>query len=281
VSALGGSRQSARGSHRCGHLQSHAQPTFSDVLAHYGVWPCLAGSKIPIAKGKWSRASDTPRKRRSKDCASKVWKKRKRISIVGKRTGRYAHPRHDETTSRSDVRRRKTVVAGTAARTLATTSMENASFISMAVWKLKRPITDCHPGDRATRQSAVGALHVRILDPGTNQLLREHLRRNAAGIASKPTTTQRKMPLSIRTAQLLRRAGHAGNQIGYCVWPSISDKGSRHSPHPGNPFPGQEIRYGGSRRCLRCGPGDRGAGYRFVRRYLERRPQLTLRQSIR
>src|SRR5229473_6708573 len=36
-----------------------------------------------------------------------------------------------------------------------------------------------------------------------------------------------------------------------------------HSPHPGNPLPGQEIRHGGSRRCLRCGHRDRCAGVSF------------------
>ena len=35
---------------------------------------------------------------------------------------------------------------------------------------------------------------------------------------------------------------------------------ARHSPHPGGSLPGQEIRHGGGRRCLRRGPGDRCAG---------------------
>src|SRR3989475_4793519 len=56
------------------------------------------------------------------------------------------------------------------------------------------------------------ALHVRILHPNTNQLLREHLRQKRGGYRIKEEDHPKKMPLS--TAQLLRRAGHAGTQIG-------------------------------------------------------------------
>src|SRR6202049_3443487 len=60
------------------------------------------------------------------------------------------------------------------------------------------------------------ALHVRILHPGTNQLLREHLRQKRGWYRIKNEDHPKKMPFS--TAQLLRRAGHAGTQVGVlCV----------------------------------------------------------------
>jgi transposase len=60
------------------------------------------------------------------------------------------------------------------------------------------------------------ALYVRILHPGTNQLLREHIRQKRGWYRIKNEDYPKKMPLS--TAQLLRRAGLAGNQIGtLCV----------------------------------------------------------------
>ena len=56
------------------------------------------------------------------------------------------------------------------------------------------------------------ALQVRILHPSTNQLLREHLRQKRGGYRIQEEDHHKKMPLS--TAQLLRRAEHAGTQIG-------------------------------------------------------------------
>jgi len=57
-------------------------------------------------------------------------------------------------------------------------------------------------------------LHVRILHPSTSQLLREHLRQKRGGYRIQEEDHPKKMPLS--TAQLLRRAEHAGG------WPSFS-----------------------------------------------------------
>jgi hypothetical protein len=54
--------------------------------------------------------------------------------------------------------------------------------------------------------------HVRILHLNTNQLLREHLRQRRGGYCIQEEDHRKKMPLS--TAQLLRRAEHAGTQIG-------------------------------------------------------------------
>jgi len=121
------------------------------------------------------------------------------------------------------------------------------------------------------------ALHVRILHPSTNQLLREHLRQKRGGYRIKDEDHPKKMPLS--TAQLLRRAGHAGTQIGkLCefLYHKQGESGIRRI------LGGLSLvkKYGTATvedacaTALEIGVPE----YRFVRRYLERRPQLFLRQ---
>ncbi len=55
-------------------------------------------------------------------------------------------------------------------------------------------------------------LHVRLAHPNTSQLLREHLRQKRGGYRIEEEDNPKKMPFS--TAQLLRRAEHAGAPIG-------------------------------------------------------------------
>ena len=82
-----------------------------------------------------------PRRRRSKDNASKVWKKRKPTWTVGGALGRHAHSRHHETAGRGHVRRRKARCCCHFRWSLfAITSTANAPSIWMAAWKLK-PLT--------------------------------------------------------------------------------------------------------------------------------------------
>lgn len=123
------------------------------------------------------------------------------------------------------------------------------------------------------------ARHVRLLDPKTGQLLREHLRQQRGGHRIQDEDRPRKTPLS--TLQLLARAERAGRHIGALC------QGMHHRQG--------EVAV---RRILgvlslakKYGPAsvdDACAAalevevfeYRFVRRYLERRPQnpLGLRQ---
>lgn len=121
------------------------------------------------------------------------------------------------------------------------------------------------------------ALHVRILHPRTNQLLREHLRQKRGGYRIKDEDHPKKMPLS--TAQLLRRAGHAGTQIGkLCefLYHQQGESGIRRILG----VLSLVKKYGTATvedacaAALEIGVPE----YRFVRRYLERRPQLFLRQ---
>src|SRR5271168_1451506 len=123
------------------------------------------------------------------------------------------------------------------------------------------------------------ALHVRILHPGTNQLLREHLRQKPGGYRIQEEDHPKKMPLS--TAQLLRRAEHAGVKIGKLCQLIYEQQGATgirrilgmHSLIK---------KYGAAAVEDACATAlDIGVQeYRFVRRYLERRPhpQMFLRQ---
>jgi len=123
------------------------------------------------------------------------------------------------------------------------------------------------------------ALHVRILHPRTNQLLREHLRQRRGGYRIQEEDHPKKMPLS--TAQLLRRAEHAGTQIGklcQLIYHRQAETGIRRILGVLSLMK----KYGAAAVEDACATAlDIGVPeYRFVRRYLERRPHphMFLRQ---
>jgi transposase len=120
-------------------------------------------------------------------------------------------------------------------------------------------------------------LHVRILHPQTHQLLREHIRQIRGSYRIKEEDRPKKTPFG--TVQLLARAARAGSHIGQLCQAIYHDQGEA-----------------GIRRILgvlslakkhglraledACGAAlELGVReYRFVRRYLERRTPLSLRQ---
>ena len=120
-------------------------------------------------------------------------------------------------------------------------------------------------------------LHVRILDPKTHQLLREHVRQQRGLHRIRIEDNPKKTPSS--TAQLLARAARAGSHIG-----TLCEAIHRHQGESGV----RRIlgvlslakKFGVSAADDACAAAlDLGIHeYRFVRRYLERQPQLTLRQ---
>jgi Mu transposase, C-terminal domain len=123
------------------------------------------------------------------------------------------------------------------------------------------------------------ALHVRILHPHTNQLLREHLRQNRGGYRIEEEDHPKKIPLS--TAQLLRRAAHAGTQTGkFCQL--LYDRQGETAIRRILGVLSLMKKYGTAAVEDACAAAlDIGVyEYRFVRRYLERRPhpQMFLRQ---
>jgi transposase len=122
-------------------------------------------------------------------------------------------------------------------------------------------------------------LHVRILHPHTSQLLREHLRQKRGGYRIEEEDHPKKMPFS--TAQLLRRAEHAGAPIGKLCQLIYQQNGSTGIRRILGVFSLMK-KYGAAAVEDACVTAiDIGVyEYRFVRRYLERRPhpQMFLRQ---
>jgi hypothetical protein len=116
---------------------------------------------------------------------------------------------------------------------------------------------------------------VRLINPETGQLLREHLRQARGGHRIRDEDRPKKTPLGI--LQLLDRAGKAGSQIGALC------RGMHHAQ--GETAVRRTLgvlslakKYGAASvddacaAALEVGVCD----YRFVRRYLDRNPQLPL-----
>ena len=121
------------------------------------------------------------------------------------------------------------------------------------------------------------ALRVRVLDPKTHQLLREHIRQQRGRHRLHGGDRPLRTPLT--TVQLLARARRAGVQIG-----AFCEAIHRHQAEPGI----RRIlgvlalakKFGVSAVEDACAAALelRIYEYRFIRRFLERQPQLTLRQ---
>jgi len=123
------------------------------------------------------------------------------------------------------------------------------------------------------------SLYVRLLDPKTGQLLREHVRQKRGWYRIKEQDRTKRTPL--RTSQLLWRAGRAGTHIG-----TLCDAIHRQQGEVGV----RRIlgvlslakKFGTAAVDAACAAAlEMGVReYRFVRRYLERCPQapLTLQQ---
>lgn len=120
------------------------------------------------------------------------------------------------------------------------------------------------------------SLHVRILHPHTLQLLREHLRQFPGSYRLNDEDRSRKTPLS--TLHLLARAAKAGPHIGQlcqAIYRNEAELGIRRILG----VMALAKKYGVAAADDACAAAlDLGVeSYRFVRRYLERRPQLSLR----
>jgi hypothetical protein len=123
------------------------------------------------------------------------------------------------------------------------------------------------------------ASHVRLIDPRTGQLLREHLRQQRGRHRIHEEDRPRRTPLS--TQQLLNRAAKAGANIGalcQAMHRNLGEEAVRRILGVLNLVK----KYGVPSTDEACAIGlETGAShYHFVRRYLERNPQLplTLRQ---
>jgi transposase len=120
-------------------------------------------------------------------------------------------------------------------------------------------------------------LFVRILDPQNRHLLREHVRQKRGWYRIKEEDHPKRRPL--RVSQLLWRAGRAGTHIGtFCnlIYAQLGEPGVRRVLGVlslAKKF-GSAAVEDACAAALEMGVHE----YRFVRRYLERGPQLNLRQ---
>ena len=120
-------------------------------------------------------------------------------------------------------------------------------------------------------------LYVRILDPNNGLLLREHVRQKRGWYRIKEEDHPKHRPL--RVSQLLWRAGRAGTHIGtLCnlIYSQLGEPGVRRVfgiLSLAKKF-GLAAVEEACAAALEMGVYE----YRFIRRYLERGPQLTLRQ---
>jgi hypothetical protein len=120
-------------------------------------------------------------------------------------------------------------------------------------------------------------LLVRLIDPKTGQLLREHIRQKRGCYRIKEQDHPKQRPL--RVSQLLWRTGRAGTHIGtFCnlIYSQLGEPGVRRVLGVlslAKKF-GTAATDDACAAALEMGVHE----YRFVRRYLERGPQLSLRQ---
>ncbi len=117
--------------------------------------------------------------------------------------------------------------------------------------------------------------NVRLLNPHTGQLLREHLRNARGGHRIKDEDRPKQTPLS--TQQLLSRADKTGAQIGTLCRGMHHARGEIAVRHILGVL-SLAKKYGGATVDDACAAAlEVGVcQYRFVRRYLERRPQMPL-----
>lgn len=120
-------------------------------------------------------------------------------------------------------------------------------------------------------------LYVRILDPNNGLLLREHVRQKRGWYRIKEEDHPKHRPL--RVSQLLWRAGRAGTHIGTLgnlIYNQLGEPGVRRVLG----VLSLAKKFGTAAVDEACAAAlEMGVHeYRFVRRYLERGPQLTLRQ---
>ena len=120
-------------------------------------------------------------------------------------------------------------------------------------------------------------LFVRILDPKSGQLLREHVRQKRGGYRFREEDASLRHPFKV--SQPLWRAEHAGTQIGVLCNHIYTQQGQLGIRRIQGVL-SLAKKYGTAATEDACAVAlEMGVReYQFVRRYLERTPQLSLRQ---
>jgi transposase len=117
--------------------------------------------------------------------------------------------------------------------------------------------------------------HVRLLNPSTGQLLREHLRQARGGHRIQDQDRPKHTPIG--TQQLLDRADQAGSQIG-ALCRGMHDEHAETAVRRIQGMLSLAKKYGAASVDEACAAALEvgSCEYRFVRRYLERHPQMPL-----
>ena len=260
------------------HLRSHAQSALPHVLSHYGVVAMPCRVRDPDRKGKVESGVGH---------AQKTPLKGQRFESLEEAQAYLDH---------WEQRWADTRIHGTTKRQVAAMFAEEKPFLQPLPIEPFRyyqygervvHLDGCVEVERAYyglppgwigRQVKVqwDALHVRILDPSTYQLLREHLRQFPGNYRINDEDRPNKTPLT--TVHLLARAAKAGTHIGQlcqAIYRNEAEPGIRRILG----VLSLAKKYGVAAvddAC--CAALDLGVeSYRFVRRYLERHPQLSLR----
>ena len=118
------------------------------------------------------------------------------------------------------------------------------------------------------------ASHVRLLDPLTGKLLREHLRQQRGRHRIKDEDRPSKTPLSTR--QLLAVAKRRARTSALSARPASPSRRSRGAPHSGRALMAKKYGVASAEDACAVALETGATEYHFVRRYLEHSPQLPL-----
>jgi transposase len=193
-------------------------PLFKDVLAHYGVVALPCRVRDPDRKGKVERgvahAQQTPLKGKRFESLEEAQ------TFLDQWEARWADTRIHGTTKRQ-------VAAMFAEEKPSLLALPAEPFRYYQYGERVVHLDGCVEVEAAYYSTPPGwigklvdvqwdALHVRILDPNTHQLLREHIRSQRGRHRIAPGDNPRTTPAT--TVQLLARAARAGSNIGVFCW---------------------------------------------------------------
>ena len=254
-------------------------PLFKDVLAHYGVVAMPCRVRDPDRKGKVESGVGHAKKTPLKGLRFESLEEAQ--SYLDQWEGRWADTRIHGTTKRQ-------VAAMFAEEKPFLLPLPLEPFRYYQYGERTVHLDGCVEVDAAYYSVPPGwigklvnvqwdTLHVRILDPKTHQLLREHVRQERGRHRVRPEDSPKKTPLT--TAQLLARAARAGSQIGAFCQAIHGHKGELGVRGIlGVLALAKKFGVAAVEDACAAALELRVYEYRFIRRYLERRPPLTLRQ---
>jgi transposase len=255
-------------------------PLFKDVLAHYGVVAMPCRVRDPDRKGKVERgvahAQQTPLKGKRFESLEEAQ------AYLDQWEARWADTRIHGTTKRqvsAMFAEEKPFLLPLPLEPFRyyqygerTVHLDGCVEVEAAYYSTP---PSCRIGQKVPVQW--DTLHVRILDPNTHQLVREHVRQERGRHRIRPEDNPKKTPFT--TTQLLARAGRAGSQIGaFCeaIHRYQGEAGIRRIL--GVLSLAKKFGVPAVEDACSAALELRVYEYRFIRRYLERRPPVTLRQ---